>query len=182
MKGKKISYLLLLILFIGVLFGDKISKSIFPNRVINLEDSKVVKVIDGDTVKTEEGYKIRIIGINTPETNGKSEKYGKEAKELATELLLNKKVYLERDEEKEDQYGRTLAYIWIEEPRDINLDNIEKYNFSGIQLSKGYARKYTFEPNTKYEKYFKEIEDRAKKEKRGMWSVSKNGTTRGDRN
>ena len=33
----------------------------------------------------------------------------------AKQHLNNKDVYLEYDKEKEDRYGRTLAYVWLDE-------------------------------------------------------------------
>lgn len=138
----------------------------------------VIKVSDGDTIWAN-NEKIRIIGINTPEIKNK-EKFSKEAKDLTESLILNKKVYLEKDLEERDQYNRLLRYVWLREPEKINREEIEKNTIEGILLSKGYARVYTFKPNTKYRKYFKEIEDKAKKEKVGMWKNSEKGSTRGN--
>ena len=108
------------------------------------------------------------------------EKFSNEAKDLTESLILNKKVYLEKDLEERDQYNRLLRYVWLREPEKINREEIEKNTIEGILLSKGYARVYTFKPNTKYRKYFKEIEDKAKKEKVGMWKNSEKGSTRGN--
>lgn len=138
----------------------------------------VTKVSDGDTIWANK-EKIRIIGINTPEIKNK-EKFSNEAKDLTESLILNKKVYLEKDLEERDQYNRLLRYVWLREPEKINREEIEKNTIEGILLSKGYARVYTFKPNTKYRKYFKEIEDKAKKEKVGMWKNSEKGSTRGN--
>lgn len=138
----------------------------------------VTKVSDGDTIWAN-NEKIRIIGINTPEIKNK-EKFSNEAKDLTESLILNKKVYLEKDLEERDQYNRLLRYVWLREPEKINREEIEKNTIEGILLSKGYARVYTFKPNTKYRKYFKEIEDKAKKEKVGMWKNSEKGSTRGN--
>lgn len=138
----------------------------------------VTKVSDGDTIWAN-NEKIRIIGINTPEIKNK-EKFSNGAKDLTESLILNKKVYLEKDLEERDQYNRLLRYVWLREPEKINREEIEKNTIEGILLSKGYARVYTFKPNTKYRKYFKEIEDKAKKEKVGMWKNSEKGSTRGN--
>lgn len=138
----------------------------------------VTKVSDGDTIWAN-NEKIRIIGVNTPEIKNK-EKFSNEAKDLTKSLVLNKKVYLEKDLEERDQYNRLLRYVWLREPEKINREEIEKNTIEGILLSKGYARVYTFKPNTKYRKYFKEIEDKAKKEKVGMWKNSEKGSTRGN--
>lgn len=45
--------------------------------------------------------------------------YGKEASNYSKQHLNNKDVYLEYDKEKEDRYGRTLAYVWLDEKQCI---------------------------------------------------------------
>ena len=60
------------------------------------------------------GKKVRLIGIDTPETvkpNTPVQPYGKEASNYSKQHLNGKDVYLEYDKEKEDRYGRTLAYV-----------------------------------------------------------------------
>ncbi|WP_138159622.1 thermonuclease family protein [Peptoniphilus catoniae] len=144
----------------------------------NTEIRTITKVVDGDTVYTNKGEKIRIIGINAPEL-GEKEAYGTESCEFAQKLLFNKKVYLEKDKEDEDRYGRKLRYIWIKEPKNPMKDAYD-YNFSALSLKEGLSRTYTFEPNTKYVKIFKKVEKTARKSKVGMWSISEDGTTRGN--
>lgn len=138
----------------------------------------VTKVSDGDTIWAN-NEKIRIIGVNTPELKSK-EDFSNEAKDLTKSLVLNKKVYFEKDMGERDKYNRLLRYVWLKKPKKINREEIEKNTLEGILLAKGYARVYTFKPNIKYKKYFREIENRAKKEKVGMWKNSEEGSTRGN--
>ncbi|RVU54328.1 thermonuclease family protein [Anaerosphaera multitolerans] len=145
----------------------------------NFESVIIDSVIDGDTVRLSSGEKIRIIGINTPEKD--KEKLGKEAHTYVKDLIEGKKVYLEKDKSDRDQYERLLRYIWIEIPKELSKKEIETKNLSAILLKKGYARKYTFEPDIKYENIFQEIENEARIEETGMWEINKNGTTRGDK-
>jgi len=61
---------------------------------------KVVKVIDGDTIKLENGEVVRYIGIDTPETVHPSKPiqcFGKEASDKNKELVEGKLVKLEKD-------------------------------------------------------------------------------------
>lgn len=139
----------------------------------------VVYVIDGDTVITDDNKKIRLIGINTPEISS-GEEMSYDAKELAEEILLNKTVYLEKDKETVDKYNRELRYIWLEKPSEISYDSILNYNFSAIMLDRGMAKVYTIKPNDKYKSYFQKIQNKAKKDKVGMWRISENGVTKGD--
>ena len=74
----------------------------------NLEEIHVDRIIDGDTIESN-GTSVRLLGINTPE---RGEKYYKEAKEFLEELILNETVQIEYGKDREDQYGRTLAYVF----------------------------------------------------------------------
>jgi len=82
----------------------------------------VRNVIDGDTVILSSGKHVRYIGIDTPETRKKigsswqyaPEKYAEEAKNYNWNLVYARKVRLEFDDEKEDKYGRWLAYVYVD--------------------------------------------------------------------
>ncbi len=78
--------------------------------------AKVIRVIDGDTIKIEGDKVIRYIGIDTPETVHPSKPvqcYGKEASDKNKELVEGKEVKLEKDVSETDKYGRLLRYIWL---------------------------------------------------------------------
>src|SRR5688572_18099377 len=80
--------------------------------------SKVLRVIDGDTIEIEQDgkpVKVRLIGVDTPETVHPSkpvEEYGREASKFTTNLLKGESVFLEFDKDKADRYGRLLAYVY----------------------------------------------------------------------
>ncbi len=128
---------------------------------------EVVKVVDGDTIdvsingKTE---RIRLIGINTPETvdpRKPVECFGVEASNKAKELLSGKKVTLESDSSQgeRDQYDRLLRYVFLEDATNINLQMIQS----------GYAYEYTYNLPYKYQKEFKEAQQQASVSKIGLW-------------
>ena len=79
---------------------------------------KVIRVIDGDTVKIDyrgKATNVRLIGVDTPETvhpNRPVEEYGKEASNFTKNLLQGESVYLRYDVERTDAYGRLLAYLY----------------------------------------------------------------------
>ena len=75
-----------------------------PNRAI------VVAVYDGDTFTLDNGDKVRLRGVNTPELRPK-ERFGIEARDAARELLLNETVWLTYGETKRDSYGRLIASV-----------------------------------------------------------------------
>ena len=83
----------------------------------SLEKASVKWVYDGDTVLLQDKRKIRIIGINSPETQHhkqKTEAYGAKAREALRELLkgFNYHIYLEYDQQREDKYSRILAHVF----------------------------------------------------------------------
>ena len=129
---------------------------------------KVSKITDGDTfyvmTKNSEKFKIRLIGIDAPESYNvgkkfRKEYFGKEAKVFATNLLKNKKVKLTFDVQKTDRYGRVLAYVYLENGIFLNQYLVEK----------GYAVVSTFPPNVKFVEKFTQAERNARKLKLGMW-------------
>lgn len=118
----------------------------------------VSQVVDGDTLDVAEG-RIRLSGINTPETG---ECYYEEAKEKLEELTLNKEVYLEGDVEDLDKYGRMLRYIYT---------NATFVN--GYLVVEGYARVYDkYNATTSRYAELKVLEEQAKSEKKGIWNCT----------
>lgn len=110
--------------------------------------------------------KVRLIGINTPETvdpRKKVECFGKEASAHAKEILLGQKVKLVSDDTqtKYDKYGRLLAYVYREDGLFVNKYMIEE----------GYAYEYTYRVPYKFQKEFKEAQLKAQTEGRGLWKV-----------
>ncbi len=82
-----------------------------PAQPGGLETATVVQVVDGDTVELSTGRRLRYIGLNTPE---RDQPYYNEAREANRQLVEGKTVALEWDVETVDQYGRNLAYLWVD--------------------------------------------------------------------
>ena len=131
---------------------------------------KVSKITDGDTfyvtTSSSEKYKIRLIGIDAPETRNvgvkvRKEYFGTEAKIFVTQLLKNKKVKLIFDVQKTDRYGRVLAYVYLENGIFLNQYLVEK----------GYAVVSTFPPNVKFVEVFTKAEKSARNKKLGLWNI-----------
>tara|TARA_R100000734_G_C3315772_1_gene107937 strand:+ start:1648 stop:2082 length:435 start_codon:yes stop_codon:yes gene_type:complete len=117
---------------------------------------KVKKVVDGDTFWLYDSdwdtYKVRLIGVNTPEAytfeNVTEEVGGKEASAYTRYLIEGEYVRLEFDVEKYDKYNRVLAYVWLHNGEMLNAKLIEK----------GHAEVVRYYPNVKYFNYFKRLE------------------------
>lgn len=159
---KKLIMTLLISLSFVSCFGKDVKSNNLDEK--NLEEVYVTKVVDGDTFvykKNGKNIKVRLIGINTPELHHPfkgEEFFGKETKEFTKNKIYNKKVYLEKDEEDLDKYGRELRYVWID----------DKMLNDGL-LREGFAETMTIKPNNKYEQNFKESLKKAKIERKGMW-------------
>ncbi|MDM8527407.1 thermonuclease family protein [Anaerolineales bacterium HSG24] len=151
-----------LILLLGIACGQSAPTDLPPayqatslNPPAELETVSVAQVIDGDTIELEDGRRIRYIGINTPE---RDQPYYDEATALNHQLLQQGPVQLEYDFEIEDQYGRTLAYIWAG-GRLVNLEIV----------SAGYANAFFIPPNIHYETEIQAAEQQAKQAEQGIW-------------
>jgi micrococcal nuclease len=130
----------------------------------------VKKVVDGDTVwvsgkNNGPDEKVRLIGIDAHETSNFGKKktgfYGKQATEYLKKQVLGKRVRLEYDVRKYDQYRRTLAYIHLENGRLINADLVRN----------GYAVVMTVSPNVKYADKFILYQQQARSNKQGLWGI-----------
>lgn len=127
----------------------------------------VSRVVDGDTFWAEDGskkgVKIRLIGVDAPETrNGNYKKigfYGQEAKAYLTDLLFHQEVRLEYGVDSLDRYGRVLAYVYLPDGTFVNEELIKK----------GYAKVLTIPPNVKYADAFVSYERDARESNRGLW-------------
>ena len=127
----------------------------------------VTRIVDGDTLEVkyeDDEYKVRLLCIDTPETKKSGvdvQPYGKQAADKLSEMVLNKKVTLVFEKDTDDRYDRLLAYIIVKDGSCVNADLVDQ----------GYARVDIVRPNNVNEDYFYELQDRAIKEKRGLWSL-----------
>jgi len=128
-------------------------------------NTTVTRVVDGDTVDISpsiEGFsRVRLIGIDTPETHFGTQPYGKEASEFTTRRLEGKKVVLGLDVQKRDPYGRLLAYVHLPGGR----------MFNEVLVEEGYAQVATFPPNVRYVDRFKDAQKEARENERGLWGL-----------
>lgn len=138
-------------------------------------DILVKRVVDGDTIQLENGEKVRLIGIDTPEMHEseklfrdsrKANKDVREIKELGErayqftrKLLEGKRVRLELDVEKRDKYSRLLAYVFLKDGTFANAEIVKQ----------GYASLLTIPPNVKSADLFRELYRQARENRRGLW-------------
>ena len=143
-----------------------------PNAVYQVS---VQRVVDGDTIvvdfSTGEQERVRLIGVNTPETvhpKKPVEYYGKEASDFTKKELTGKKVWLQMDVQVRDRYQRALGYIWLEAPKE-DESTIRRSMFNTRLLLEGYGQVMTIQPNVKYAEMFVGFQREARKQKKGLW-------------
>jgi len=162
MKRRLLIILIIIISFLDLSYISSREKSILPKYL------EVKSVVDGDTFwadnGSEKGIKIRLIGIDAPETRNTGRKaigyFGQQSKEYLTRLLENKKVRLEYDVDRTDQYNRTLAYVFLTDGTFVNAELVRQ----------GYAMVMTIPPNVKYADRFVKLERKARKNNKGLWN------------
>lgn len=136
---------------------------------IDTRVEKISRIIDGDTVETEDGNKIRYIGIDTPETKHPVKKvqcFGKEAALKNKELVEGRYVRLEKDVSETDRYGRLLRYVRVFDSPEASGEGMFVNEYL---VRQGYAYAATFPPDVKYAEVFKNAQDEARESQRGLW-------------
>lgn len=148
---------------------------------LGLVMATISKVIDGDTVELSDGRKVRLIGVNTPESTTRHEEYGKEASNYTKSKLEGKQVWLQKDVSETDRYGRLLRIVWLQIPNnDMNELEIRTKMFNADLVLNGYGEPSTYPPDVKYSDYFVKFAREAREQNKGLWAFGEYGTTKGD--
>ena len=165
--------LVVLVVVVAVAFAYATFSKVIPTSV-ELERATVISIVDGDTLyvqteNTQGPQKVRLIGVDTPESVAPKsylDKTGKENSEegvsasdfVKTQISEGDTVFLEYDTSREDKYGRTLAYVWLEVPNNTqDITEVATKMLNGILLEKGYAEVMTVAPNVAYADIFAKI-------------------------
>jgi micrococcal nuclease len=144
----------------------------------------VSHVVDGDTidvvadfpfgygddcpVTAGQTYRVRLVGVDTPEVYGQEECYGQEASDYVKGLLQDKAVCLMRDTSCTDRYERLLAYVWVD--TDPSTPGCELF-LNGDLAWQGYGNAMPYPPDTLLVPSIRASECEAYKAGRGMWSA-----------
>jgi endonuclease YncB( thermonuclease family) len=149
-----------------VTFSDKSSQNsqqiqtqVQSNRYLHT----VVKVYDGDTIILQNGERVRLLGINTPEIESRhrtDETGGQAAKQWLQDKLHGDKVYLEYDKQLRDKYQRLLAHCFLPDDEHLNKTILEA----------GLASLSILPPNIHYSQTLILAQQEAEQGKRGIWS------------
>ena len=133
---------------------------------------RVVKVNDGDSIEVRLGRveRVRLIGVNTPETvdpHRPVQCYGPEASKHTKSLLpKNSAVRLVADSnpgKDRDKYGRLLRYVYLPNGEMLNQELI----------TGGFGQEYTYRSEVyDHQADFKAAEQQAKAGSRGLWAAA----------
>lgn len=138
-------------------------KPVPPPPLLAEGEYAVVRVVDGDTLELAGDVRIRLLGVDTPETvhpDVPPEPWGAEAAEFTQQFCAAGPVRLTFDRERQDRYGRYLAFVW----RGDELLN-ERLVAAGLSPA---ITKYPFSPAMKDR--LRAAERDAKRKKLGLWS------------
>ena len=154
---------IILVIISLVVFGIVVYKTIYiDEKVVVQLDS----CIDGDTalfIVDEKREKVRLLGIDTPESTNKIEEYGVMASNYTCNILKSANyIYLEFDSniDYRDKYSRLLAYVFV----DGN-------NLSELLLKEGLAEVKYIYGDYKYIDRLCEKQFEAYNNKLGIWNI-----------
>lgn len=132
--------------------------------------ARVTSITDGDTINVRayrprrRSYRVRLIGIDTPETQGRVECGGAEASRSMRALApRGRRVKLRTDptQDTTDRFGRLLAYVYAGR-RQLNV----------TQVSRGWSSTYVYR-DSRFQQYgrFRRAERAARRRDRGVWGA-----------
>lgn len=125
-------------------------------RVRQVASGQALEIVNASG-QTPTPQKVRLLGIDAPDL--KQQPWGIDAKQRLEELVRAKSVRLEFDVERQDQYGRSLAYVWV----GNQLANEQL-------VAAGYALAMPRSPNVKYQEKLQRAQESARLMGRGIWN------------
>jgi len=143
------------------LSGNGVTAACVPNNP--QERAIVTRVIDGDTIEVvmrEQTFRVRYIGMDTPENTTKQEPFGKEATAKNSSLVNNQTVVMVKDVSETDQFDRLLRYVFVN-GIFVNLDLVKN----------GYATSATYPPDVACADTFRQAEQEARSTGAGLWGL-----------
>lgn len=126
------------------------------------ETAAVRKVFDGDTLQLADGRMVRLVGVNAPEMGrdgAPDEPLASSARALVARHTEGRHVVLTFDVEPLDRHGRTLAYVSLQDGRDLQE----------ILLRAGLAWFIAVAPNIARVPRYRIAENEARASGRGIW-------------
>lgn len=137
---------------------------VYPSLPKDAEPVEVRNVYDGDTLTLKDERRVRFLGIDTPEIKER-QPFSQEAKAYTKDRCSDKIwISFEPGHEREDHYGRLLAFVWVKEGGGYLCVN------EGI-VAAGLASTYVPNQSSKLHNWDKlvTLQNQARAASRGMW-------------
>jgi len=153
----RIAFVLVLALLVG--YEGALPAYAAPTR------ARIHSVTDGDTVILEGGSRVRYLGIDAPEVAHEEkpgDPLGDEAARYNRKLVSGRWVRLEFERQRQDDYGRLLAYVFLEDGTLVNRELVRQ----------GLAYLCPKQRPLRYWDRLLEAQRQAMKEQRGLWSLA----------
>ena len=127
------------------------------------------RVVDGDTIQLTTGVMVRYIGLDAPEVRRREEgrwvedlePFAREATQANRRLVEGRTLTLEYDVQRQDRFGRTLAYAYV-----------EGVMVNEALLHQGWGRVLLIPPDLKYAARLRAASEDARRHRRGLWNDS----------
>ena len=159
MKVSRNSFYIYLVVFIlslslNLYFVFTQYKNYFLKKTNKIEVT-INRVIDGDTIDTSDGERLRLYEINAPEYPKNC--LGVDAKTRMENLVLNKEIQYEKIGK--DNFGRILTYIFV-----------DKLLINEVMTEEGLAYFLKGKSTTENSLLIEQSQEKAKMAGRGVWS------------
>jgi micrococcal nuclease len=139
--------------------------------------ASVERAVDGDTLivrlASGERERVRVIGVDTPEDVAPGRPvqcWSRRAAAFTRDALEGRSVTLVLGQEREDRYGRTLAYVQRADGFDLEVE----------LLRRGFARTLTIAPNDARATQYRALERSARRSATGLWGACPNAAVWAD--
>ena len=142
------------------------------NSLLALDYFECIDVIDGETIVIKinnNPVQVKLIGIATPEAIYPIEPFeyiGTKSLGFVKKMVLRKRVRLEHDSIKNDDSGRVLAYVYLENSKASINEEIIKQGYGFVDSA------YPF----KYFQRFLKLQKEAKENGMGFWRLDYHNT------
>ncbi|MFN0053270.1 MAG: thermonuclease family protein [Planctomycetales bacterium] len=127
------------------------------------EQVVVRRAVDGDTLLLEDGRRVRLLGVDTPESKREGapvEPWALDAHAFTRQMVEGRRVRLEFDKERHDRYERVLAYVYVEDK--LLNEELLRAGLGKALLNHPYSGEM--------KRRFRRAETLAKEERLGIWN------------
>lgn len=150
--------------FVGAIYSPwLIAQPVCPTDQ-PLAAKRIAKVIDGDTLRLNDGTRIRLASINTPELRGAAhtpEPYARKAQQALSAQVQQAggRLYMPLEPMVQDRYGRRVTALYTAQGDDVQA----------LLLGQGLGYFVAFLPDQSDRACLKAQEARARKARLGLW-------------